>query len=119
MKLKNSIITLLVVLFLGGCAQPSKNLYYWGDYQNTVYRYYQSDKVAPEQQIASLQEVVEKSKATNLPVPPGLHAHLGMLYSNTGHSELAITEFGLEKSLFPESAVFMDSLINKSKGSKK
>lgn len=51
-----------------------------------------------------------------MPVPPGLHAHLGMLYGNTGHTDLAMAEFNTEKAAFPESAPFMDFLMSKDKG---
>ncbi|PKE27871.1 DUF4810 domain-containing protein [Rahnella sp. AA] len=114
---KGGLITL--ALLLAGCAkQDDKLLYNWDKYQTTVYQYYQGDKVGPEQQIASLKESIEKSRATNKAVPPGLHAQLGLLYANTGHTDLAFQEFNTEKSLFPESATYMDFLL-KNKGSVK
>lgn len=119
MKLMYKAGSLLAIFLLVGCAQAPKPIYYWGGYQNVIYQYYQLDTVGPEQQIANLKEIIEKSQATNLPVPPGLHAHLGMLYSNTGHPELARAEFETEKAQFPESAIFMNFLMNKSKGDKK
>src|SRR5471030_2801222 len=75
--MKGGLITL--ALLLAGCASHPKTVYNWDQYQTTVYQYYQSDKVGPEQQIASLKESIEKSRATNKLVPPGLHAQLGLL----------------------------------------
>ena len=45
--------------------------------------------------------------------PPGLHAQLGYVHYQMGNVREAVTEFGLEKLLFPESAVFMDRMIEK------
>lgn len=119
MKLMYKAGSLLAIILLVGCATAPKPIYFWDGYQNIIYQYYQTDTVDPEQQIASLKEIIEKSQSTDLPVPPGLHAHLGMLYSNTGHPELAIAEFETEKAQFPESTTFMNFLMNKSKGDKK
>nr|WP_269811658.1 DUF4810 domain-containing protein [Buttiauxella ferragutiae] len=109
----------LFVITLAGCAkQESKKIYQWGNYQDTLYSFY-SNNTAPEAQIGALQEVVEKAKATAKPVPPGLHAQLGMLYSKTGKLDLAMVEFNKEKTMFPESAPYMDFLTSKDKGSLK
>lgn len=109
---------LLAVGMLSGCMSGSKPIYSWDNYQATVYEYYKMD-IGAEEQIAALKEDIEKAKANGLPVPPGLHAHLGMLYVNSGHPELAAAEFSEEKVLFPESAPFMDFLLKKMKGSAK
>ncbi len=108
-----------LLLLLAGCATQPKPIYNWDKYQTTVYQYYQSDKVSQEEQIASLKESIEKSRATNKLVPPGLHAQLGLLYANTGHTDQAFQEFNTEKTLFPESAAYMDFLLKKNKGSTK
>lgn len=115
MKLTQKIPLLLAAAVLAGCATTPKPIYHWDNYQSTVYEYYKSDE-SPEQQIAALKENIEKSRATGLPVPPGLHAHLGMLYANTGKPESAMAEFNTEKTTFPESAPFMDFLMSKDKG---
>src|SRR5476651_2282005 len=109
----------VLLLLLAGCATQPKPIYNWDKYQTTVYQYYQSDKVSQEEQIASLKESIEKSRATNKIVPPGLHAQLGLLYANTGHTDQAFQEFNTEKTLFPESAAYMDFLLKKNKGSTK
>ena len=52
---------------------------------------------SPEQQIATLKEIVEKSRAKDKAVPPGLHAQLGLLYSKIGNDGQAMNEFNTEK----------------------
>ena len=113
-----NLALLLAVVALTGCAAPNR-LYNWDQYQSTVYQYYQQDKTSPEEQIASLQEAIEKSRAKDKPVPPGLHAHLGLLYAKTAHGPEAVREFEQEKALFPEAAPFMDFLLAKEKGKTK
>ena len=105
----------LLLLVLTGC-QTARPLYYWGHYEGEAYlSYSKPGKVAAEQQILDLQEDIQKAAAANLPVHPGLHAHLGYLYSQQGKPDLARKEFELEKSLFPESAAFIDRLLTPSK----
>lgn len=107
---------LCTAALLAGCAAP-KTLYNWDGYQTSIYQYYQQDGLSPEQQIMTLKEIVEKSRARDKAVPPGLHAQLGLLYSKTGNNGQALAEFNTEKTLFPESAPFMNFLMAKDKGS--
>ncbi|MDX7985961.1 DUF4810 domain-containing protein [Xenorhabdus sp. 12] len=109
---------LLGILLLAGCAKAPKNLYVWGNYQPTLYQYYQQDKTGPQEQLQALQKVIEQAKSKNKPVPPGLHAQMGLLYSKTGNTVDAFQQFEIEKALFPESAPYMDFLLSKNKGAK-
>ncbi len=119
MKSINKIIFGVLIVALVGCAkQQPKKIYYWGNYQDTLYSFYSNDS-SSEAQIGALQEIVEKARATAKPVPPGLHAQLAMLYSKTGKTELAIAEFNKEKALFPESTPYIDFLTARDKGSLK
>ena len=70
-------------------------------------------KVPPEQQIGKLEEDYQKARATSKSVPPGFHAHLGYLYFGVGKLDQARQSFATEKSLFPESAVYMDRILAK------
>lgn len=114
--LKKSALATLI-LILAGCATKPKTTYNWDSYQDSVYQYYQGGKVGPEQQIAALNQSIEKARATNKKVPPGLYAQLGLLYANTGHTDQAFQAFNTEKTLFPESTAYMDFLLSKNKGS--
>ncbi|WFQ78374.1 DUF4810 domain-containing protein [Xenorhabdus sp. SF857] len=109
---------LLVAESLVGCVNAPKTIYEWGNYQSTLYQYYQQDKTGPQEQLQALQKVVEQAKAKDNPVPPGLHAQMGLLYSNIGNIEDAFQQFEIEKNLFPESAPYMDFLLSKNKGVK-
>ncbi|ATZ10836.1 DUF4810 domain-containing protein [Erwinia amylovora] len=115
MKAIKIISVATAALLMAACAGKKETTYYWGDYQSTLYGYYQHDK-SPQQQIDSLNAIVEQAKAKNKPVPPGLHAQLGLLYADTSRPDLALQQFNTEKTLFPESAAYMDYLMrNKAK----
>jgi len=105
-------VFLLAVLagWAGGCASPT--IYSWGHYEDMIYVSYSSpDKATPELQVQQLEADYQKARSANKPVPPGLHAHLGYLYYQLGKLDQAQLEFQTEKSLFPESAIFMDRLL--------
>jgi len=71
------------------------------------------EKTSPQQQILALEKDVEKAKAKNAAVPPGLYAHLGLLNLNIQNGPRAIQYFELERQIYPESTVLMDRLLKK------
>jgi hypothetical protein len=106
----------LMLLTLVGCAAPKQSLYQWGDYENQVYAIYNDPGKSPvEAQIEQLEADYQKARSTNKAVPPGFHAHLGYLYFQAGKGDQAAQSFQTEKSLFPESAVYMDRILAKAK----
>lgn len=108
----NSAATLALIL-MAGCQAP-RPLYYWGNYEGSLYEAYSSpQKTSPADQIAKLQEDLAKGASRGMKANPGLHAQLGYLYLQTGNFEAARKEFEIEKALFPESAVLMDRLLRK------
>ena len=102
------------VLF-NGCTTTTP-LYNWGDYQNQVYARF-SDNANPEQQIAQLEKTLQTNKH-NKPAPPGFHAHLGLLYGETGQVDKMREQFIIEKNLYPEATTFMDFLLTRARTDK-
>ncbi len=102
----------LAYLLLAGCAQQ-KPLYQWEGYQQQVYQYLKGEP--KEQQIEVLEADLQKIKAQDGAVPPGYHAQLGLLYSSLGKDDQMVQQFQTEKALFPESATYMDFLLNNAK----
>jgi hypothetical protein len=112
-------LILLVALLLTGCQTAVRPLYYWGNYEKTLYQTYKNpEKSSPEEQAAKLEEDLTKAAAQNLSPNPGLHAQLGFVYYQLGRTDAAEKEFAAEKALFPESAVFIDRMLAKLKGAK-
>lgn len=113
--MKKIIILCAIATGLSAC-KTTQPLYYHGDYNNAVYSYFKSDTVSVEEQITVLEQVVEMAAAKNLPVAPGVHAHLGMLYFETGNSDTGKYHFEQEKMLFPESSQYIDFLLASAQG---
>lgn len=100
-----------------GCVSAPPSLYGWGSYQSQVYEYLKSDGSSPQEQVATLEKDLQEMSAKGKPAPPGFHAHLGLLYATVGKVDDSIEEFQIEKTLFPESAQYVDFLLsNKNKG---
>lgn len=100
---------LSALLVLGGCVATQPTLYRWDTFESQIYGHFKGE--APERQIARLEEQRQKHAAESKAVPPGLNAHLGLLYSQVGNADAAKQCFVAEKALFPESATFMDRLL--------
>ena len=100
-----------VLLGLTACVTPPKPLYQWAGYQSALYEYLKSDGANPGPQIALLEAQVQKNAATGEASPPGLHAHLGLLYSKAGDDAKAVEYLTAERKLFPESGPYIDFLL--------
>ncbi|MDR1423152.1 MAG: DUF4810 domain-containing protein [Azoarcus sp.] len=118
MKKKKTVVrrlapALILTALLAGCATGPETLYAWGSYQEQVYSHLQGgDRQA---QIEAMEADLEKISASGKSPPPGFYGHLGLLYVETGNDDSAIASFETEKARFPESAVFMDFLLEKYK----
>ena len=111
------MISGLISVSLVGCATAPKPLYSWGEFpQQTYLSLSLPEKAMPQDQVLKLEKDVEKAKAKNLAIPPGLYAHLGLQYLNMNDSPRAIQYFELERQVYPESTVLMDRLLQKMTG---
>ncbi|KQV50289.1 hypothetical protein ASC95_12945 [Pelomonas sp. Root1217] len=103
---------LIAALALVGCAQPGpKPLYQWAGYQNSVYQYLKSNGGEPGAQIAALEAQLDKNKAAGEVTPPGMRAHLALLYSKVGDEVAAQRHLEAERAQFPESSAYVDFLL--------
>jgi len=104
---------------LTGCAAPRQPLYAWNDYQPQVYQYLKDDgSTGAEDQLLKLEETRQKVQAEGKALPPGYRAHMALLYSKTGNNEKTVEQLAEEKQYFPESATFMDTLLQTFAGRK-
>lgn len=104
---------LLGTILMAGCANRPAPLYHWGEYQPQVYEYFKGDGKSFEEQIIALEADVQKARAEGALLPPGYHAHLGLLYLKAGKDDQVKQQFETEKTRYPESSSFMDFLLNK------
>lgn len=113
--MKKIILTLALSLIMVGC-KTTEPLYYYGDYNAAVYSYLKGDETTLEEQISVIQETLQLAEAKGKRIAPGVHAHLGMLYFETGNVSEGEFHLQQEKQLFPESAKYIDFLLSSAKG---
>ncbi len=106
------VISTLCAALLTACAAPREPLYYWGNFPAQQYAYLQGGQ-GPEEGIQALEKTREEAKAQGKPLPPGFQAHLGLLYGQTGRTDLFEQYLAAEKQQYPESAAYIDFLLQK------
>lgn len=112
--MKKNIWLAAFAFSLVGCASAPKPLYQWGSFTQQTYLMYNTpEKATPSMQIIKLESEIEKAKAKNLAVPPGLYAHLGLMYLQQNNPQKASENFQLERQVYPESTILMDRLLQK------
>lgn len=109
------LMAVVALIGLAGCQSSSKPMYYYGGYQTAVYHYFKNDETTIDEQINSLEIIIEKAANSGLTVAPGVHAHLGMLYFEQGDGVNGAMHFATEKQLFPESTGYLDFLLSSQK----
>jgi hypothetical protein len=102
----------LSAVVLAGCANRPQPLYHWGSFQDQQYTYFKGDR-GPEEGIQELEKIREEAKSRGKLVPPGFQAHLGMLYGQTGRTDLFEQNLQAEREQFPESSAYVDFLLKK------
>jgi hypothetical protein len=112
---KAVLLTLVVSAALTGC-KTTEPLYHYGDYQQTVYSYFKGNETSASEQIGVLEQAIEMAGTKGKAIAPGVHAHLGMLYFESGSPEQGSMHFEQEKALFPESTVYIDFLLKSARG---
>jgi len=113
--MKKLIILTVLTLGIVGC-KTTEPLYYYGEYNKAVYSYLKGEETTVEEQIMVLEETIELAAANGKNIAPGVHAHLGMLYFESGNILQGEAHFETEKQLFPESKQYIDFLLNSAKG---
>ncbi|AQT61957.1 MULTISPECIES: DUF4810 domain-containing protein [Cellvibrio] len=107
------IVSLVLALCLTGCVN-NQTTYHWGNYEQVVYDMYKNPgEATADQQLTKLRQDVEIAASKGKPVPPGVFAHMGMLYASMGNSEQAKLSLNEELAHYPESAIFVDGLLTR------
>lgn len=111
--LANFALASVAAMLLSGCADDSpRQLYYWdGAYTGSVYEYLSEEGDAGAQ-IAALEESLQKAYQRAAKVPPGLYAHLGLLYLSQGNGAKFKAYVEKEAELYPESRDYAMFLLN-------
>jgi hypothetical protein len=104
-------LALAASLSAAGCASSKE--FRWDVYDDVIYRGCAARDMDPADQARRLGEEVERASLQGVTAPPGVRAHLGLLYVQMGNGAGARQMFEEEKAAYPESAVFMDTLISR------
>lgn len=107
---------LILSVFVSGCVTPPQDHYYWGNYEALLHVMYTDPGAAdPLTQIEKLTSDLQKAEDLGKSVPPGFYAHLGLMHAMNGDSNQAEAAFIEERRRFPESAVFINGMMARSK----
>ncbi len=91
--------------------------YYWGSYEDSVRRMCVKDKGYDSgRELERLTSEIDRAEAGEWTlVPPGKYMHVGYLHYLAGDAEAAKRYFLKEKEWFPESARFVDGMLERMK----
>lgn len=99
--------------WLAGCVQAPKPLYSWESFPRTQYEFLQRSGATPGDQIRAMETHAQLARDGGAALPPGFRAHLGMLYLSVGNGDGARDMWIAEKTAFPESAPYIDRLLQR------
>ena len=106
---------LLLLVTLVAC---DSRHYGWGRYQDHLYEMFlETEGFQPADEVGRLVDQIEEAEHSGRPVPPGVRAHLGYLYSKVGNQTEAARWLIAEKRAFPEATVFIDGMLARMKKS--
>jgi len=118
MRITPIFSALILTSLLAACASSPRSLYYWGDFPDANYAWLQEDTQDDQKIVELLEKGAQRAVAQNHDLPPGFHAHLGLLYLRLGEIDKAAEHWQAEKLTFPESAPFMDFQLRNLLGEK-
>ena len=105
------MVSLTALTFCISCS-AKKQMYYWGDYSDSLYH---AKKEPGVESLAkhkeTLENIIDESKNRNMRIPPGVCAELGYIYAAKDNSKKAIELFQMEKQTYPESTILMERMI--------
>ncbi len=113
MKL-NLTVAAMAALVLAGCAAPQPPLYQWGGFPSYTYDALRGEGKSPQEQVDLMLAHSQKVAQAGQRLPPGFQAHIGLLLLKLGQADAAQIHFEAERQAFPESAVYIDSMIKAS-----
>lgn len=109
-------LVLASIFLVVGCAAPKPEIYYWGAYEELIHdAYFKPGAADPATQIEKLNADIQKSVAQGKRIAPGIFAHLGYLYAMEGKVSQSTAAFRQEQTLYPESKVFIEGMLNRAK----
>ena len=104
------LILVLTLIFVTACAQ-NKNIYYWADYSDTLYKTQKEPSVKnQERHYRELLKIVNNAESYQKRIPPGIYFELSMYESEKGNHDKANILLKQEYSLYPEAKTYIENL---------
>lgn len=110
-RIMSAAVAAALGLALSGCATKPATLYQWQAYQANVDQYFRAGNQSLDAQVQSMETDLQKIRTSGGAVPPGYHAHLGLLYGKQSKADQFMAQMQTEKKLFPESETYVDFLL--------
>ncbi len=111
---KAVLMVAIAIATLTGC-ETTKPLYHYGSYQTNVYEHFKNEDSSVTEQIEALEKTIRETNRNKLQIGPGIYAHLGFLYLQSGQRDTGLAYLQKEKQLYPESTHFIDFLLKNAK----
>lgn len=107
------LILMPLLVLATACVTPVPDQYQWGIFEDHVYAdYAQPGARTPQDAAQMLEEDISNTIDAGGKVPPGAYAHLGYLYYLTGNQLQARDLLQRERETYPESTVFIQTLLD-------
>ncbi|GHB71281.1 hypothetical protein GCM10008107_21010 [Psychrosphaera saromensis] len=100
----------LTLIFVTACVQ-NKNIYYWGDYSDTLYATKKEPSAeSKERHYRELLNIINNAQSYEKKIPPGIYFELSMYESEKGNHDKANILLNQEYSLYPEAKTYIENL---------
>lgn len=103
------------IIFAGCVSSEARSLYRWDGVYTKSLQDYLSEEADIYANLQMLKQSVDHAELSGIKPPPGVLAHLGLLYSNSGDIASARAYFDKEAQNFPEAKSYMEFLKNQMK----
>jgi hypothetical protein len=105
-----TITSMFCLWALASCA-PHDNTFYWGEYSSTLYDFKKdpSEKTL-EAHKKQLLLIIEESGKKNKKAPPGVNAEYAYFLLKEGKEADGMEYLEREKTLYPESTIFIERI---------
>jgi hypothetical protein len=109
---RNLFAVTVVLVSLVGCAPPG--MYNWSGYSESLYAFHR-EPAEKQKFIDALYVIIAKNEEAGTRIPPGIYAEYGYMMLSAGKSGDAVVYFNKEMNAWPESTVFMKTMITAAK----
>ena len=111
--MKKIFFAFVIAASFTACTVPT-TLYSWDNYVDASYNFYK--KQTPESKerlLTTYEKMIKKPTGTRKVEAPGVYAEYGYLLLQNDKTEEGLEMLQKERELYPESAIFINALIDK------